>query len=75
MEEVKKKENICLAWWCTPFIPKLRRQRQAYLCEFENSLVYKASPGQPDLAQIKTLLWEKRSTKFTYFIDELLNPN
>jgi hypothetical protein len=30
-------------WWCTPFIPALGRQRQADLCEFDASLVYKVS--------------------------------
>jgi hypothetical protein len=30
-----------------PLIPVLRRQRQADLCEFKASLVYKVSPGQP----------------------------
>ena len=30
-------------------IPSLRKQRQAYLCEFEASLVYRVNPGQPGL--------------------------
>jgi hypothetical protein len=29
--------------WRTPIIPALRRQRQADLCEFKASLVYRAS--------------------------------
>jgi hypothetical protein len=32
-----------------PLIPALRRQRLADLCEFKASLVYIASPGQPEL--------------------------
>ena len=30
-------------WWCTPLIPAFGRQRQPDLCEFETSLVYRAS--------------------------------
>ena len=31
------------AWqWCTPLTPALGRQRQAELCQFEASLVYKS---------------------------------
>ncbi|CAO2578912.1 40S ribosomal protein S15a, partial [Lemmus lemmus] len=29
-------------WWLTPLLPALGRQRQADLCEFEASLVYKS---------------------------------
>ena len=35
--------TACRAWRHTPLIPALRRQRQANLCEFEASLVYKVS--------------------------------
>ena len=28
------------AWWLSPLIPALGMQRQVYLCEFEDSLVY-----------------------------------
>jgi hypothetical protein len=31
------------AWWRTPLIPALRKQRQEDLCEFEASLVYRVS--------------------------------
>ena len=30
-------------WWRTPLIPALRRQRQADVCEFEASQVYRAT--------------------------------
>jgi hypothetical protein len=30
------------AWWYSPLIPELGRQRQADLCEFKVSQVYKA---------------------------------
>jgi hypothetical protein len=32
-----------------PLIPVLGRQRQAYLCEFKASLVYRGSSGKPGL--------------------------
>jgi hypothetical protein len=39
------------AWCCWPLIPALRKQRQAVVCEFKASLVYKWSsrvhPGLP----------------------------
>jgi hypothetical protein len=38
--------KIHVAWWPTPLIPAFRRQRQADLCEFKASLVYKENPGQ-----------------------------
>ena len=42
-----KKVLVSQAWWCTPFVLALRKQRQSDLCEFEDNLVYKASPRQP----------------------------
>ena len=38
----KTKDNW--AWWCTPLIPALRRQRQAELYEFKASLAYTEKP-------------------------------
>jgi hypothetical protein len=32
------KKEVGWAWWCTHLIPKLGRQRQVDLCEFEASL-------------------------------------
>lgn len=36
-----KKPKVDGWWWHTPLIPRLRRQRQVYLCEFKASLVYR----------------------------------
>ena len=37
-------KRLLAKWWCLmPLIPALRRQRQVDLCEFEASLVYRAS--------------------------------
>jgi hypothetical protein len=30
-------------WWCMPLIPALGKQRQADLCKFETSLIYRES--------------------------------
>ena len=36
--------SVGQVWWLTPLIPApLRRQREADLCEFEVSLVYRGS--------------------------------
>lgn len=34
----------CWAWWCMPLVPMLVRQRQEDHCEFQDSLIYAASP-------------------------------
>jgi hypothetical protein len=44
-------------WWHTPLISALGLQRSVDFCEFEDSLVYKASWGQPRLH------WETLSQK------------
>ena len=40
-------------WWCMPLIPALVRQKQGDIYEFEASLVYKVSPGLPELYNIE----------------------
>ena len=44
------------SWWCMSLISALRRQRQADLCEFEASLVYRVSLGQLELCYIEKLV-------------------
>jgi hypothetical protein len=38
-----RKKGRCWVWWRTPLVPALGRQKQAYLCGFEDSLVYRES--------------------------------
>ena len=49
-------------WWHTPLIPALRRKRQADLCEFEASLVYRVSSRTGSKATEKPCL-KKQNTK------------
>jgi hypothetical protein len=42
----------------TPLIPALRRQRQADLCDFEASLVYRASSRTARAVQ-RNLVWRR----------------
>ena len=46
----------------TPLIPALGRQRQASLCEFKVSLVYRV-PGQAPMLQRNSVLKSKNKTK------------
>jgi len=48
-------------------MPALRRQRQVHFYEFKDSLVYKASPGQPGL-QRQTLSERKSNQSSIYFL-------
>jgi hypothetical protein len=45
LKKKKRKREKISGWalWPTPLIPAPRRQRQVNLCEFEASLVYRAS--------------------------------
>ena len=52
-------------WWLTPLITACRRQRQVDLCEFEASLVYRASfrTGKNDVDVSCLLLGHTEKTK------------
>lgn len=46
-------------WWGTSSVPALRRQKLAEFCEFEASMAYKSSPGQPGLLDRETVFKSK----------------
>ena len=50
-------------WWLTPLIPALGRQRQMDLCEFEASLVYRASSRTGSKATEKPIVMSCWSPK------------
>ena len=52
-----------------PFVPSLGRQRQADLCEFEASLVYKASSRTGPKAIEKPRLEKNKTSKQTKVIN------
>ena len=43
LESMINDKHLAWPWWCTPLIPALSKQRKVDLCEFETSLVYRAS--------------------------------
>ena len=45
--------------WCMPLIPALRRQRQADLCKFKASQVYRSSHRTARDTQ-RILVWKKK---------------
>lgn len=64
---LSKFKNTLRDWvkWLMPLVSVLRRQKQADLCEFSNSLVTKQALGQPglksvNLSQNKTVTKEQR---------------
>jgi hypothetical protein len=46
-------------WWCTPLISAPRRQRQAHLCEFKASLVYRMNSRTAKVTQRNPILKTK----------------
>ena len=58
---VKGPRQLCGV--CTPFIPALRRQRQAALCEFEVSLVYRGRFRTARATQKNPVLGKKKKKK------------
>jgi hypothetical protein len=55
------------AWWHTLSNPVLGGQRQVDLSEFEASLVYKVSPGQPELLHRGNHVSEKQQQQKSEF--------
>jgi hypothetical protein len=55
-----------------PLIPALRRQRQADLCEFEASLVYRVSSRTSRAIQ-RNSVSDKQSNKYKRIVQNILN--
>ena len=59
----QKIEGRAGQWWFKPLIPKLKRQRQVDLCEFEASLVYKSSSRTARATQGNSVSEKKKRKK------------
>jgi hypothetical protein len=55
------------AWWYMPLTLAFWRQRQADICEFEASLFYRSSSGQPGLHR-ETLSQKEKNKKTTHIL-------
>jgi hypothetical protein len=64
-ENLKKKKGRAGAWWCTPLIPALGRQRQR-ISEFEASLVYRVSYRTVRAIQRNPVLEKQNKTNKKY---------
>ena len=63
MSNFLKNSECARWWWRTPLILALGRQKQEDLCEFEASLVYRASPKTGSKVTEKPCLRKRREKK------------
>ena len=57
------KSQVDRRWFCTPLIPALGKQRQAYLCEFEACLVCSEFQDSQSYTEKTSLKQEKKAKK------------
>ena len=58
-----KRKSWARRWWRAPLMPTLRGQRQADLCEFEASLVYRVSSRTARAVTQRNLVLKKKKRK------------
>ena len=56
------KSSVLVGWWRMPSIPALGRQRQTDICEFEASMVFRASSRTGSKATKKPVSKKKKSS-------------
>ena len=59
----KKKKVATKAWWCTPLVPALGRQKQEDLCGFKTSLAYRASSRTARATQRNSVFKKTKQNK------------